>query len=205
MAAPRFRAIIFDIGQVLVRLDVSAAMAGLAEHAPLAPQEVWSAIREHPRWQDWQEGRLSPRDWHRLLSERLSVGLSFDQFCEVWNRALCPEPLLREQLLADLSKSCQLAVISNTDPLHVAHLEANFPLLRHFPHRNYSCVVGACKPQAFIYSEALRKCGVSAPEALYIDDVPAYAEAARSLGMPAIVFESPLQLESALAALNLPF
>ena len=40
MAVPKFRAIIFDIGRVLIRVDVHRAMAGLAPDLKLAPQEV---------------------------------------------------------------------------------------------------------------------------------------------------------------------
>jgi len=203
MSAPVLRAIIFDIGRVLVRVDISAAMAGLAERTRLTPQEVWVAIEQHPRWRDWQEGRLAPLEWHRQLGQRLGTGLGFEQFCEVWNRALSPEPLVPEAILAQLGRRFRLAVLSNTDPLHVAHLEAHFPLLRHFPQRIYSCGVGACKPDPLIYQEALRACGVRAEEALYIDDIAAYVEAAQSLGMAGVVFESPTQLEQELAARGL--
>jgi len=203
MPAPALRAVIFDIGRVLVRVDISAAMAGLAERTRLTPQEVWVAIERHPRWRDWQEGRLAPLEWHRQLGQCLGEGLGFEQFCEVWNRALSPEPIVPEEILAQLARRFRLAVLSNTDPLHVAHLEAHFPLLRHFPQRIYSCSVGACKPDRLIYQEALRACGVRADEALYIDDIPAYVEAAQRLGMAGIVFESPTQLEQELAARGL--
>jgi hypothetical protein len=40
-------------------------------------------------------------------------------------------------------------------------------------------------------------------EAEFIDDVPGYVEAAEKLGMSGIILESPAQLESALASLQL--
>ncbi len=62
MASRRFRAIIFDIGRVLIRVDISRAMEGLASGLSLTPPEVWTAIQKDPHWLDWQEGRISPRD-----------------------------------------------------------------------------------------------------------------------------------------------
>ena len=203
MPAQALRAVIFDIGRVLVRVDISAAMGGLAERTRLTPQEVRAAIERHPRWRDWQEGRLAPTAWHRQLAHSLGTDLGFGQFCEVWNRALAPEPLVPEAAIAQLARRFRLAVLSNTDPLHVAHLEAHFPLLRHFPQRIYSCSIGACKPDPRIYQEALRACGVRAHEALYIDDIAAYVEAAQRLGMAGVVFESPAQLGRELAARGL--
>ena len=201
MPAFKLRAILFDIGNVLVRVDVACATAGLAADTRLSPQEIWTALQHDPRWRDWQEGRLSPREWHSHVTLRLGGKLHFEEFCAVWNRALSPEPLLADDLLAELSRRrYRLCVLSNTDPIHVAHMESNFPFLRHFPHRVYSCATRVSKPNPAIYKAGLAKCGVAAKEALYIDDIPAYVEAAQGLGMDGIVFSSAEQLQIALQA-----
>src|SRR5713101_140209 len=72
---------------------MSRAMGGLASGLALTHQEVMSAIEKDPRWLDWQEGRISPRDWHLHLTKRLGALLTFEQFTEVWNRALDPNPI----------------------------------------------------------------------------------------------------------------
>ena len=203
MAQAKFRAIIFDIGRVLIRVDVSRAMDGLASGLSLTPKEVWSAIEKDPRWLDWQEGRISPRDWHLHITKRLGASLTFDQFTEVWNRALDPNPIHSEAFLEKLSKNYRLALLSNTDPIHMSNEEARFPFFRFFPMRIYSYRVGASKPNPVIYRKALQACKVRAEEAVYIDDVAAYAEAAQRLGMSGIVFQSPAQLQSDLRKLGI--
>lgn len=205
MTPPKLRAIIFDIGRVLIRVDVASAMTGLADGVSLSPQEVWSALEKDPRWNDWQEGRMSPRDWHLHVSRRLGSRLTFEQFVEVWNRALDPTPIHQNSFLAKLGKKYRLALLSNTDPLHVAHLEKTYSFFESFPVRIYSCSVGASKPSPIIYKEALQACNVRAHEAVYVDDVPAYAQAATQLGMHGIVFQSPEQLQSDLRALQVEF
>ena len=52
MATPAIRAIIFDIGRVLVRVDIRRAQVGLAKGLSLTPDELWSAIEKDPRWLD---------------------------------------------------------------------------------------------------------------------------------------------------------
>lgn len=205
MAPSKFRAIIFDIGRVLIRVDVSRAMDGLASGLSLAPQEAWSAIEKDPRWLDWQEGRISPRDWYLHLSKRLGTSLTFEQFSEVWNRALDPNPIHSESFLENLSKNYRLALLSNTDPIHMSNDEVRFPFFRFFPVRIYSFRVGASKPDPLIYREALQACKVRAKETVYIDDIAAYAEAAQRLGMTGIVFQSPEQLQSDLRNLGIRF
>lgn len=198
MPATKLRAIIFDIGRVLVRVDVARAMQGLASGTSLTPSELWSAIEKDPRWPDWQEGRIKPRDWYHHLANRLGGGLTFEQFTEVWNRALDPIPIHEDSLFKSLSSRYRLALLSNTDPIHVRHLESTYSFFTYFPSRIYSCAVGASKPAPLIYRESLRAVKARAEEALYIDDIAVYVEAAQRLGMKAIQFQSPAQLASAL-------
>ena len=202
MAQAQINTVIFDIGRVLVRVDVSRAMSGLSQGLSLTPQEVWSAIENDPRWLDWQEGRISPRDWNLHLNKRLGSNLSFEQFTETWNRALDPNPIQDNAFLQKLSKRYKLCLLSNTDPIHVAHLEATYDFFQYFSRRIYSCSVKASKPNPLIYREALAACKAKAEESVYIDDIRAYVEAAQKLGLAGIVFQSPEQLATELGALG---
>lgn len=190
----KIKAIIFDIGRVLIRVDPARAMAGFSQSIPLTPQEIWAALQNDPHWMDWQEGRISPRDWHAHLAKRLGGSLSFQSFVEAWNRALDPEPMQPEEFLSALAKRYKLALLSNTDPIHMEHEEARFPFFRFFPTRVYSYRVGASKPNPLIYRAALEATKTRADEAIFIDDIAEYVDAARRLGLEGIVYVSPEQL-----------
>ena len=203
--APKLRAIIFDIGRVLVRIDLRRAQIGLAQGLSLTPEELWSAIEKDPRWPDWQEGRISPHDWHLRLCQRLGLSLNFEQFTTAWNFALDPQPIHPLHLFEELSRHYRLVLLSNTDPIHVAYLESTYDFYQYFPkgQRIYSCSVGASKPDPLIYREAVRAAKVRAGEAVFIDDVPVNVEAARQLGLAGIHYESPQQLLQAFAVLGI--
>ena len=205
MASGRFRAVIFDIGRVLVRVDVGRAMRGLADGIPLAPEEIWPAIEKDPRWPDWQEGRISPRDWHLHLTKRLGGKLSFEEFCEAWNRALDPNPIQPDSFFEGLDRQFRLGRLSNTDPIHVAHMEKTFSFFNYVPAaaRIYSCGVGASKPNPVVYQRALRAVKANASEAVFVDDLEANVEAAKSLGMAGICCREPHRLSEHLAALRI--
>jgi glucose-1-phosphatase len=204
-SSSKIRAIIFDIGRVIIKLDIQKAQLGLAKGLKLSPEEIWSAIINDPRFPDWQDGRMSARDWHLHLCQRFSIALDFDQFTQVWNSTLDPTPLLPDSFFADLSKSYKLALLSNTDPIHVAYLEANYSFYQYFPKpmRIYSCSVGASKPDPLIFREALKACKVNANEAIYIDDIADYAQAAGSLGCTGLQFRSAEALYRDLSALGI--
>jgi len=199
------KAAIFDIGRVLVRVDVARAMNGLAGAIPLGPKEIWSAIEKDPHWPDLQEGRMSARDWHLHITKRLGGSLSYERFCDAWNAALDPEPIHPDSLLADLKKNCRIGLLSNTDPVHRAFLENTYSFFRFVPEkaRIFSCSVGSSKPSPIIYQLALKAVKAKANETVFVDDLEANVEAARKLGMRGIHYESPDVLRAELVKLGL--
>jgi glucose-1-phosphatase len=197
------RAVIFDIGRVIIGLDLKRALApfstALANRFPkssgiISPEDTWRLIQTDPRWPDWQEGRLAPREWHEYLTDRLHISLNFTEFCDAWNRVLEPETMISDDVFAALGSRCRLALLSNTDPIHVESLERDYAFPRHFAVRIYSCAVGCSKPSPAIFQAALRALDVSAGEALYVDDIPDFVAAARRLGLDGIVFREPKRL-----------
>jgi HAD superfamily hydrolase (TIGR01509 family) len=204
MANPPLRAVIFDIGRVLVKVDVPRAIEGLQQGVTMSPTELWSAIEKDPRWHDWQEGRISPHDWHLHVTKRLGSPLDFTEFRDAWNRSLDPLPLQSDDLFQTLSKKHKLALLSNTDPIHVAHLESTFSFFQFFPAstRIYSCSVRASKPSPVIFQAALKAVNTPASQAVFIDDILDYVEAARSLGLHGIQYQNPAQLRSDLRTLD---
>ncbi len=197
------RAIIFDIGRVIIRVQLSRAFSTLGAESGLSAEQVWKAIEADPRWGDWQEGRMTPRNWHEYLTKKFSLSFTFDKFCETWNRVLDPVPILPESLFETLGSRCRLALLSNTDPIHVAHIEATHPFVRHFPVRTYSCRVGSTKPAPSIYRHTLQTLNVSPSEALYIDDIQEYSATAARLGMNAFHFITPSELYAEFSRLGL--
>jgi glucose-1-phosphatase len=202
MPPQKIRAIISDIGRVIVGIDVSRAMQGLSNSIPLSPKEIWSAIEKDPRFVDLQDGRISARDWHLHIVRRLGGNLTYDQFIQAWNAALLPETLQPDSLWAGLAKKYRLSLLSNTDPIHVAHMESTFTFFKYFPVRIYSCVVGSSKPNPIIYQDALRATKVKANEAVYIDDLEENVAAAKSLGMIGVHCADPATLRDRLSAVG---
>jgi len=198
------RAAIFDIGRVIVRLDLARAIEGLSKGTSLTPEELWPAIEKDPRWRDWQEGRISPHDWHLNISKRLGSPLKFGEFCEAWNRTLDPVPLHSDEFFQTLSKKLKLALLSNTDPLHVAQLESTYSFFKFFPAsaRIYSCAVRASKPSPVIFQAALKAVKAPAAQTVFIDDILENVQAARSLGLGGIQYRDPVQLRAALNAID---
>ena len=191
-------AIIFDVGRVIVPVDPRRVFSILHSKKIQSPEKLWAAIQLDPLWKDWQEGRVSPRDWCAQITRRFRLRISFAQFCRAWNSVILPAPILPDSLFARLSRSCRLVLLSNTDPLHVEYELPRFTFMRYFPARIFSCRLGASKPEPKIYQAAIYAAGTPPARILYVDDVPAYVRAGRRMGLDAIRFTSPRQLTAAL-------
>jgi FMN phosphatase YigB (HAD superfamily) len=197
------RAVIFDVGRVIIRVDLSRSMGALGKRDGLSHMQVLRELEVDPRWADWQEGRMTPHDWHAHLSRKFQFSYDFDEFCEIWNSVLDPATILPDLLFERLGTKCRIALLSNTDPLHVAHFEANFPFVRLFPTRVYSCRVGLSKPSPVIYHHALREVDALPEEAMFIDDLHENVRAAASLGINAFQFTSADDLLTEFSRLGL--
>ncbi|MGH9681694.1 MAG: HAD family hydrolase, partial [Candidatus Acidiferrales bacterium] len=197
------RAIVLDVGRVIIRVDLSRLSETLGGPGRKSHLEILRELESDPRWADWQEGRMNAHEWHRHVRDKFRLPHDFDEFCAAWNSVLDPETILPDQLFERLAKKCRLALLSNTDPIHVAHFEATFPFVRHFPARVYSCRVGSSKPAPAIYHHALRKVDALPEEALFVDDLLENARAAANLGMSGFHFISAEDLLSELARIGL--
>ncbi len=105
--ATPIRALIFDIGRVILRIDIARAFTVLGTPTGLSAAEVWSALEGDPRWRDWQEGWIDPRGWCTYITERFHAPMDFEQFCAAWNRALDPATILKDELFVALARTIQ--------------------------------------------------------------------------------------------------
>jgi putative hydrolase of the HAD superfamily len=106
-------------------------------------------------------------------------------------------------LVESLIGRVKLLVVSNTNADHIEAVRPRLPLLDRFDGLVFSHEVGVAKPAPGIFQEALRRAGTPAHRAVFFDDVPAYVEAARALGLHAEVFTDAPTFRRQLATLGL--
>ncbi len=200
---PEIKAIIFDIGSVIIRLDPARAIAAIGRvDRNFHPIKCGRRCRKTLCGRPGRKGALSRKIGMRMLSRVFTRLFHSTNFCGAWNSILCPELILPESLFKQLSKKCRLLLLSNTDPIHVGCMESTFPFIRYFPERIYSCDVGASKPGLKIFRAAIRAAGVPANQILFIDDVRENVLAARRIGLKTHQFRSRRRLEADLKAMR---
>jgi epoxide hydrolase-like predicted phosphatase len=194
------KTILFDLGNVIIPFDVKRAYTRMAELCGCKAEEVAARIRSTGLVAPFEKGEIEAEPFVRELSAALKLDVTYQEFCSWWNGVFLPETLVSEGLLEDLRSRHRLLALSNTNPIHFAMVKEAYPLLRHFDGYVLSYEVGAAKPEAQIYREAIARAQCDPEECFFTDDLAVNIEAARAHGMDAVQFLSAEQLERELRA-----
>ncbi len=195
--------VFFDLGGVVVDVESDRLMLQVAQTTGKTIDEVQQAVYHKELMVPFETGHLSPKQYYAGLKEKLTLPWSYEQFEKIWS------PIFTEKkdvtiIMERLRKWHRLCTLSNTNVLHVDWLKKNIPSLTLLFHEWVaSCDVGFRKPDQRIYEAALKQLGVRSHQVVYIDDKPELVDAAQSLGIRSIRFESSQQLERDLQAVGL--
>ncbi|MEO8595733.1 MAG: HAD family phosphatase [Candidatus Solibacter sp.] len=192
------KAILFDLGKVLIHFDFRRGYRALEGYCPHAAEEIPHKLAGSGLVERFETGLVEPRDFVAQMCRMLDLRMDYDQFRKVWSSIFTDE-LIPESMLEGLSKRYRLVLVSNTNALHFEMLSESYQhMLRHFDELVLSHEVRAMKPCSEFYRAALGKAGCEPEECFYADDIPEFVAAARQMGIDGVVFESLTQLEGEL-------
>lgn len=192
------KTVIFDLGNVIVPFEFKRGYAQMATRCRFHAAEIPKRIRSSDVVTRFESGQIDAHSFVQELSALLELDISYDGFCEIWMSIFLPEPLIPESLLQQLGQKHRLLLLSNTNEIHFTMLLKAYPMLRHFDDYILSYQVGALKPSAIIYQEAIARARCRPEECFFTDDIAAYVDAARGHGIDAVQFVSLAELESEL-------
>jgi FMN phosphatase YigB (HAD superfamily) len=192
------KAVIFDLGKVIVPFDFSRGYRAMAELCSYAPEEIPKRIGSTDLVARFESGQVSPEHFVEQLCQTLDIRMEYGHFCEIWSSIFLPHTLIPETLLEGLGRGYRLLLLSNTNAIHFKMVRENYPLLKHFDDYVLSYEVGAMKPSPVIYEEAIARAQCAPGECFFTDDIAEYVAAAREAGMDAVQFQSAAQIESEL-------
>ena len=206
------RAIISDFGGVLTS-PLLRAFQAFQERSEVPLEELgkaMAAITERDGAQplfELETGRLSEAQFLGGLASQLQAQLGrevdMSGFAERYFKQLSPNERLFDYMRELRDRGYRMAICTNNvrewEPLWRAML----PIDEIFDVIVDSAFVGVRKPDPAIYELTLQRLGVSAPEALFVDDLELNCTAARELGLAAVWFQGTDQaiadIEAALA------
>jgi len=178
------KAIIFDIGNVLLAFDFSVALGKLREKS--GAEAVEHLIE--PVKIAYESGQIGKAEFLEKMRQVLQYAGTEAEFVAAWED-IFTEITAMGDLVRALHGRYPLFLLSNTSDLHMDYVFKRYPVFGLFKDAVFSFRVKGFKPGREIYEIALRQFGVEAGETLFIDDMQANVDAALELGFHAIRYD----------------
>ncbi|MBN1818696.1 MAG: HAD family phosphatase [Sedimentisphaerales bacterium] len=184
-------AVIFDLGRVLVDVDIRRlSHSVLAQWPDKDPEQVAEQVMKDNLMVRYNTGQIRPEEFHAALCKKYGLSIGYEEFARLWCGIFRPMEGM-EEIVYRLQDRIRLGLLSDTDPLHWSYLSCNFPFLSVFSQPTLSFQVGVMKPDKQIYLQASRNVGTPLEKCLYIDDLSINVSGAKAAGMQAVQFTGP--------------
>jgi len=195
------KAIIWDLGGVLLRTDDPAPRQALAAKSGKSGRELEYLFYAGESGDRCQRGEISYEE--HVENVRQVLGLSEDEMTDFVNQFWGGDIFDLELVayIRDLKGNYRTGLLSNAFSNLREFLEQDNKIDGVFDDMVISAEVGIVKPDPAIYRLSLSNLGVQPGEAVFIDDMPKNVEGAIALGMHGIRFEDPIQVRRDLGAL----
>ena len=201
--ASTLKNLIFDLGDVIIPIDLTAPIRNFAMLANLPEDEVRAIWKQHDIFGQYETGLIDDEAFRnhirRLLNERNDAPDSWaDEVIDTaWNTVLLDLPVERIERIKELKQNYRLFLLSNTSPIHIRRVNdvltgLNQPTLEQlFERVFYSYEVRLMKPSPEIYQHVLTEAGLNPEETAFFDDNAANIRAAAELGIQAVHVQPP--------------
>ena len=193
----QIKAIIFDLGNVLIGFDHRIGVKKILRHTSKSTQEIYDLFFDSVFTREFEKGKISCREFFAKVRDMLELQIGYEEFLPIWNEIFFAKPEM-ERFVASLNSGRKLVLLSNVNQLHYEYLtnafSSAFSLFS--PDKIIpSFRTGFMKPDRQIYELALSASGVSRDEAVYVDDRLDLIEAASGYGIRSIQFKDINQLK----------
>jgi len=199
------KAILLDLGNVVVLVRAEAAHAGYSAYGKIDPDSMFRYVMDSENMNRYQEGRLNSSQFYEKTRRYFKIKISYADFYKVWND-MFERYLEMEEIIKTLKEKypqIKLVLLSNTNQAHYEHIKKEYPILGLLDGHVVSYEVGRQKPHPEIYKEALKVSGTLPKETFYTDDRPELIEAARVMGIHAFQFTGHEAFRAQLAKFNI--
>ena len=199
------KAIIFDMGGVLVDLDIEACKAAfkrlLGYHRI---DELIDPCHQKGIYGDLEGGVLSAEDFRSKVLEESRPGSDPELVDKSMWHILSGISPYKAELLCRLAQKYDLYLLSNNNPICIPHSrklfeDAGAPLDKLFKKCFLSHEMKALKPSESFYKAVIEQIGLPSEQMLFIDDSQRNVDASIDAGMPAVYYEPGTDLSALLA------
>jgi len=182
----KIHAVIFDIGNVLLKFDYYIAAHRLMKKNNLAElpdrEEIVSAKAQ------LEGGEIDRAKFLDLVRPHFNDSGTNDEFLRIWED-IFEENIPMTTLAGQLSTLLPTFLLSNISCIHHDYIFANYPVFKTFQDGVFSYLAGSLKPEERIYRTAIQQFGIDPTSTVFVDDMAENVAAAAALGFHAVPYD----------------
>jgi len=194
----KIRNIIFDLGGVILNIDLKRTELAFAELGVGTFKEYYTFQTATPLFEDLELGHITPKIFYDEFRKLAKIPLTNEEIRTAWNALLVDFPRERIDWLKNIKSKYNIFLLSNTNEIHYEAFTKMFEeemgsgkLDDQFIRPYYSFRMGLRKPSKESYEEVLKRERLTAAETLFIDDSMQNIEGAASAGLQTYYLPSP--------------
>ncbi len=188
------KALIFDMGGVLVDLDIEDCKRAFKEDLGYDRiDEIIDPCHQKGIYGDLEEGLISPEEFRNAVLAESRQGARPEEVDKaMWHILVGMEPY-KADLLKRLSESYELYMLSNNNGICLPRsrrifADAGVPLDDIFRKCYFSFEMKALKPSEAFYKAVMEDIGLEREDMLFIDDSQKNVDGALAAGLPAVFY-----------------
>ena len=199
------KAIIFDMGGVLVDLDIERCKAAFRRDLNYTDiDNIIDPCHQKGIWGDLEEGVLSAEEFRSIVLADSKPGATEQEVDEAMSKILVGIDPYKAELLKKMSAKYDLYMLSNNNSICLPYssamfTEAGVPLATTFRKCFLSFEMKALKPSQAFYKRVIEEIGRTSEDMLFIDDSQTNVDGAISAGLPAVYYRPGSDLSALLA------
>ncbi len=199
------KAVIFDLGGVYFEDGTEVCVEKISKEYNLSPEAVKSVLSNSSKLGgDYRRGKISENEFWDGAIKTWGIDAKTEDLSRAWLTCYTPIEGTEEIIIKLKKQGLRLYILSDNVKERVNYLQERYNFLNYFDDTVFSYEVHIVKPDGpDIFKEAVKKAGVEESEIVYVDDVEKYVKEGEKLGINAIHFKNPTQLEEELKALGL--
>lgn len=193
---PDKKAVITDIGNVLIYFDPMITCRGIAEYCGSSPNRIFEVLYSNGLFTKFETGNLlsngeyagksreqrdelsSQKFFEAVKGQLNAKELEYDTFYALWQNATGVNTELVNMYRGMQRAGYRIVALSDTNPLHVKQFmsDPRYRFLRGFNGHVFSYQQGFTKPIPMLMNEACKRADCSIEECVYVDDKPEFVE-----------------------------
>jgi len=201
--AGRVKALLFDLGGVVVEFDFARALAHWAPMSSLPPEALARAFSHDDDYQRHERAELTGAQYFDTLRRKLRLAATDEQIEAGWNAIFRAEIAPTLDAIEAARGFLPCYAFSNTNKSHHAAWRTAFPRIEPAFEKVFtSSDIGLRKPEPAAFAHVCQEIGQPPQAVLFFDDLEENVQAARACGLQAVLVRSPEDVRAALRQLR---